>query len=172
MKLTRLQADACQALQEELTASSGSLASGDDVTSQLDDVDWQSYLENCTDLSEDSDDEMFEGEDVNLQEEEHMSFNNGLQEVSWDFIAETPVQARILDLLIALYTHLPIGSDDKFFSPILRFLVLLSRKKTGQWALPRRITQFFAVLLFCGREVMMALMHREVLADRKIRYSQ
>lgn len=88
-----------------------------------------------------------------------------------DFL-ENAVQRCILDLLISLFTHLPAGADDKFYSPILRFLVLFSIKKHGQWLSGRRITQLFASLLFCGREIMMALMHREVIQSSSLRYSE
>ena len=87
-----------------------------------------------------------------------------------DFV-EGPVQRCVLDLLVSLFTHLPSGADDKFYSPIFRFLILYSLKKNGEWLAGRRITQLFAVLLFCGREVMMALMHGEVLERSDLRYS-
>jgi hypothetical protein len=172
MKLTDVQANACQALQDELLASSSAHQGDNSGGAQPDDEAWQSYLEDCIDPSDDLDDEIFENGDMRVPEEEQSLPNSRLQAMSWGPVAETPIQARILELLIALYTHLPTGGDDKFFSPVLRFLVLFSRKKTGQWSLPRQMTQFFATLLFCGREVMMALMQREVLADPDIRYSQ
>jgi uncharacterized protein YneR len=87
-----------------------------------------------------------------------------------DFI-EGPVQRCVIDLLISLFTHLPSGADDKFYSPISRFLILYSLKKNGEWLAGRRIMQVFAALLFCGREVMMALMQGEVLRRSDLRYS-
>jgi hypothetical protein len=86
-------------------------------------------------------------------------------------IVENSTQRYILDLLVALFTHLPSGMDDKFYSPIHRFLVLSSLKGNGQWLPGRRITQIFAALLFCGREVMMALMHEEIMRSPGLRYS-
>jgi hypothetical protein len=87
-------------------------------------------------------------------------------------IVENPTQRYILELLVALFTHLPSGTDVKFYSPINRFLVLSSLKGNGQWLPGRRITQTFAALLFCGREVMMALMHKEITRSPGLRYSQ
>lgn len=87
-------------------------------------------------------------------------------------IPENSAQRCILDLLVSLFTHLPSGTDDKFYSPIIRFLVLFSFKKNGQWLPGRRISQVFAALLFCGREVMMALMHDEVNQTQSLRYSE
>jgi hypothetical protein len=87
-------------------------------------------------------------------------------------ITENVLQAHILDLLISLYTQLPTGKDDKFFSPIVRFAVLASLQSSGAWLPPRRITQLLAILLFCGREVMMALMHQRLMEDPTIRYSR
>lgn len=87
-------------------------------------------------------------------------------------IVENSTQRYILDLLVALFTHLPSGEDDKFYSPIHRFLVLSSLKGNGQWLPGRRITQTFAALLFGGREVMMALMHQEVMRSPSLRYSE
>ena len=134
------------------------------------DEDWQGCLEEYVDLSEDSDDELFEDADNN--EGKPPLSTQDSSSVSWNFAADTPLQARILELLSTLDTHLPLGAEDKFYSPVLRLLVLLSRKKSDQWALPRRITQFIAILLFCGQLTMMALMHRTVLADSQLRYSR
>jgi hypothetical protein len=68
--------------------------------------------------------------------------------------------------------HLPSGKDDKFFFPVIWFLVLFCFRKSSQWLPPWCITHVFAVLLFCGREVMMALMHHKLLKDPNMRYSQ
>src|SRR5262249_41926844 len=87
-------------------------------------------------------------------------------------ITDSATQAALLDLLVSLYTQLPIGGDDKFSSPVIRFTVLASLRQTGQWLSPRRITHLLAVLLFCGREVLMALMHQRLLDDPTIRYSK
>jgi hypothetical protein len=86
-------------------------------------------------------------------------------------LVQNSVQQCILDLLISLFTQLPSGSDNKFYSPIHRFLVLFSLKANGQWLAGRRITQLFAALLFCGRQVIMALMHNHVV-ESDLRYSE
>jgi hypothetical protein len=167
MQLSDNQAEACQALLDELRDDSTHQPTDRRWLASSIDEDWQDYLESCTELSETSDEEMFEDSG-----DDEVPSRQGLSLVSWDFVASTPLQIRILELLIALYTHLPIGGDNKFYTPILRFVTLLSRKKNGQWVSPRRITQFLAILLFCGRLVMMALMHRAVLVDPEIRYSR
>lgn len=111
---------------------------------------------------DDFDDE--EHEDLEEMEEGSTEVRQGL--------VENGMQHCLLELLISLFTHLPSGSDDKFYSPIYRFLILFSLKKNGQWLAGRRITQLFAALLFCGREVMMALMHRELMQRSDSRYSE
>lgn len=116
----------------------------DDNDNELEDLD-----EECEDLQEN------EGECMEVQDP-----------------VENPVQRCLLDLLISLFTHLPSGPDDKFYSPIYRFLVLFSLKKNGEWLAGRRITQLFSALLFCGRQVMMALMHHEVIQRSHLRYSE
>ena len=169
MQLTEDQTKSCQALWDELHGHSDhrQISTGANLSV---DEDWQDCFENYVDLSEDSDDEIFGDADSN-EEEPRLSIQDP-SSVSWGFAADTPLQARILELLITLYVHLPLGAEDKLYSPVLRFLVLSSRKKSGQWALPHRITQFIAILLFCGRLTMMALMHRAVLADSQLRYSR
>ncbi len=87
-------------------------------------------------------------------------------------LVENPVQRCVLELLISLFTHLPSGADGKFYTPVYRFLVLFSLKKSGQWLAGRRITQLFAAVLFCGRQVIMALMHQLVIESSVLRYSE
>ena len=48
-------------------------------------------------------------------------------------IVQNSMQCYILNLLVALFTHLPSSMDDKFYSPIHRFLVFSSLKGNGQW---------------------------------------
>ena len=165
MQLNENQTTACQALWDELRRNSSHAV---DVASSPDE-DWLDYLESCADMSDASDDQMFE--DVGSDEEPPPSIG-GPSQVSWAFAADTPLQVRILDLLMALYMQLPVGGDNKFYSPILRFVILFSRKGNGQWVSPRRITHFIAILLFCGRLVMMALMHHATLANPQMRYSR
>ena len=155
MKLTKLQEDACRSL-EGVVKGSQTIDSEADIWSLLeDDIDAAAEID-------DSDDETWE----DVAEEEPESTEVG------SVIAKDSVQRHILELLVSLFTHLPSGTDDKFYSPIIRFLVLFSLKKNGQWLPGRRITQVFAALLFCGREIMMALMHDQVNRTPSLRYSE
>ena len=168
MELTSAQHDACASLDHVLRSPRGPVV--DDETSwSLGERDLLSCLELGDDEGQDSDDEVDEDAESFPAEDSHPP---GSRETSYDDVVENDTQASILKVLISLYTQLPAGKDDKFFSPILRFAVLFSLRKTGQWLPPRGITQVLAVLLFCGREVMMALMHRQLLKDSTIRYSQ
>lgn len=115
---------------------------------------------------ENLDDEEYE----DLEESEQQSMD--LEGQPAGDLFENPVQRCVLDLLASLFSHLPSGTDDKFYSPIIRFLVLFSLKKNGQWRSGRRITQLFAALLFCGQEVIMALMHNKVIHTPNLRYSE
>lgn len=158
MGLTPAQEQACKALENALLGKQRAHTRGD-VRLPVD-YDFSSALDD--DEPEDLDDEEYE--DLEENEQESMEGQSDL--------LENPVQRCILDLLISLFTHLPAGTDGKFYSPIFRFLVLFSIKKNGQWLSGRRITQLFAALLFCGREVIMALMHREVIQSSSLRYSE
>jgi hypothetical protein len=155
MQLTPGQKEACERLKDILVELPANAVQGGIGP----DDDW--FDENDLEDSEDSEDE---DESCELEEGEVTETQSNL--------VENSVQRCVLDLLISLFTHLPSGSDDKFYSPIHRFLVLFSLKTKGQWLAGRRITQLFAALLFCGREVMMALMHRQVTESSDLRYSE
>lgn len=159
MELTPLQKKACQSLQDALAAQQRADEPEDALWSLTEGDTFASFKDNGL---EDLDEE--EHEDLDENEPECMEHQSDL--------TENHVQRCILDLLVSLFTHLPLGSDDKFYSPILRFVVLSSLGKNGQWLAGRRITQLFAALLFCGREVMMALMHNEVVRSSSLRYSE
>ena len=157
MELTPGQKEACKRLKDilvELPASGVQEVIGPD--------------DDLFDDNESEDLEDLEGEDESLELEDNKSTET---QSSPSNIAENSVQRCILDLLISLFTHLPSGSDGKFYSPIHRFLVLFSLKANGQWLAGRRITQLFAALLFCGRQVIMALMHHHVI-ESDLRYSE
>ena len=158
MTLTPAQQQACQALNDVLGRHRAAEVE-DDMWSFIDGDMRIEFDDDEVDL----DDEEFDDGDVDVH-------NQGSVVSSLDFV-DGPVQRCLLDLLISLFTHLPSGSDDKFYSPIVRFLIIYSLKRNGEWLAGRRITQLFAALLFCGREVMMALMHSEVLRRTDLRYS-
>lgn len=87
-------------------------------------------------------------------------------------ITSNAVQEHILALLCSLYAHLPSPDDGLFCSPLIRFIILKSLKADGQWLPPRVITHIIAILLFCGRQVMMAMMRGEMSKDSGIRFSR
>lgn len=121
-----------------------------------DELDAPDYFE---DDSEDEDDPI---EDSNMEREV-------IRRVP---VSQNSGEERVLELLVALYTHLPSGDDTTFYSPLLRFIVLSSRQRTGEWLPARRITEFFTVLLFCGRQIMFALMQRQVIDGEGVRYTE
>jgi len=155
MELTPSQDKASQSLKEALAVPpsgfEGDACVFQDMDIELDDNEL-----------EDLDDEDYERLDEDMQESE---------EALPDFI-HNPLQSCILRLLVELFSHLPTGAEDKFYSPVIRFLVLYSFKRNGQWLSGRRITQLFSALLFCGRQVMMALLHAEVAKRPGLRYSE
>lgn len=159
MSLTLAQEQACKALENALFGGQPAQTRAD-VHLPVD-YDFSAALDD--DEPDDLDDEEYE----DLEENEQESIEGHPD------LLENPVQRCILDLLVSLFTHLPVGTDGKFYNPIFRFLVLFSIKKNGQWISGRRITQLFAALLFCGREVIMTLMHREVMeSSTSLRYSE
>ena len=159
MKITSLQKEACRQLQNVLTnhqaskfKDSADLVLDRDACAEFDDNEMD-------DLADEEESEDLEESEQEIMEKLPPLVNN-------------PLQQAILGLLISLFAHLPSGADDKFYSPISRFLVLYSLKKDGQWLAGRRITQLFSALLFCGREVMMALLHDAINQLPNIRYSE
>jgi hypothetical protein len=158
MELTPVQNQACQSLKDIL---SGQKIDATEDTEWLLDGGDASVILNDDEL-EDLDDEEYEDlvviEDEFTEEQSSSSAN--------------AVERCILDLLVSLFAHLPSGQDDKFYSPIYRFVILFSLNKNGKWLAGRRITQVFAALLFCGREVMMALMNNEIVQRPSLRYSE
>jgi len=155
MELTPLQVKACQSLKEALA---GPPSGFEDDTCVFLEAD----VELDDNELEDLDDEEYEKLDEDVQESE---------EALPDFI-HNPLQRCILSLLVELFSHLPTGMKDKFCSPVIRFLVLYSFKQNRQWLSGRRITQLFSALLFCGRQVMMTLLHAEVAKRPSLRYSE
>ena len=150
MELTPGQKEACKRLKDILVE----LPAGgvQEVIGPVDDLFNDNELENL-------EDEEDEEESLELEEGKSETRSNPSN------LVQNSVQQCILDLLTSLFTHLPSGSHNKFYSPIHRFLVLFSLKVNGQWLSGRRITQLFAALLFFGRQVIMALMHGHVIKN-------
>jgi hypothetical protein len=158
MKLTTPQEEACRLLDGVVSRA----CAGDS------EEDLWSLLESDAHAESDGNAENFDDEECEdlLEEGGEESAETRL------CIVQNSTQRYILDLLVALFTHLPSGTDDKFYTPISRFPVLFSLKGNGQWLPGRRITQVFAAMLFCGREVIMALMFNEITRSPGLRYSQ
>jgi hypothetical protein len=158
MKLTPEQEKACQDLKDALMGLPENAAS--------DDIEFEDGFEDGFEDNEPEDlDEDEEGDDEGLELEPE-------ENQARESLVKNAVQRCVLDLLISLFTHLPSGLDDKFYTPIYRFLVLFSLRKDGQWHAGRRITQLFAALLFCGRQVIMALMDQQLTESPHLRYSE
>jgi hypothetical protein len=157
MKLTASQEEACRRLKDCLTDHQNEFK--DDTHSF---IDRDAITEFDDDEIDDPDDEEYESLEESMAE---------CMDTLPDLVT-TALQHCILNLLVALFTHLPSGRDDKFYSPIYRFLILYSLKKDGQWLAGRRITQLFSALLFCGREVMMAFLHNDVSQSPGLRFSE
>lgn len=154
MKLTPLQDTACQSLKETLARQ----PSGFEDVCVFQDTDGELDNNELDDL----DDEEYEKLEEDIQESEEMLP---------DFIHNS-LQRCILNLLVELFSHLPADTDDKFYSPVIQFLVLYSFKQNRQWLSGRQIMQLFSALLFCGQQVMMALLHAEVTKRPSLRYSE
>lgn len=156
MKLTSAQEEACKQLKNFLLGKHGVEAGESEeaeslVDDDLDHIDDENEEDHgCEDLDENG------GEILDVPPE----------------LVQGPLERHILDVLVSLFTHLPSAHDDKFYSPIYCFLILFSLKANGEWLAGRRITQLFAALLFCGRQVMMALMCREIRQRQRGRYSE
>ena len=162
MQLTNEQAEACLSLDNSLQSRK-----------ELGNVDVAADLSFDDENSRGNEIDDHYGDDDDDDDEMMASTSNDLVPRYTEFVlAESPLQKCILKLLITLYTHLPNAADDKFYSPLIRFLVLSSLRKSGEWLLPRRITQICAALLFCGRQVMMTLMQDEIMRDRAKRYTE
>jgi hypothetical protein len=159
MELTPEQKQACQNLKDVLAEiPENDVEDGIEFDyDALDDIELE---------PEDFDDEDEGGDEGELELERGSGMERQLT------LIENPVQRCVLDLLVSLFTHLPSGTDGKFYTPIYRFLVLFSLKKSGQWLAGRRITQLFAAVLFCGRQVIMALMHQRIIESAGLRYSE
>jgi hypothetical protein len=167
MGLTPAQQRACKSL-DAILRTVGRKDNESDILAC--EQEWYSRLEVADERALRDDDEEYEDDDG-----EYCLGDESTDECAppeWQQIADNPTEVGILELLVSLYTQLPTGEDDKFFSPIIRFAVLSSLRQTGQWLPPRRITHLLAVLLFCGREVLMAIMHQCLLDDPTIRYSK
>ncbi|KAF9487665.1 hypothetical protein BDN71DRAFT_602419 [Pleurotus eryngii] len=152
MPMTPAQKEACQDLRELLdTARRAHTESRSEGSIFGDDIDLTTLLELETD--EDEPDGMLKDDMLGVDEGTFC-----VPELIQP-IAITPVQKGILGLLRTLYTQIPReASDGNLFSPLLRFIVLKSLGSDRQWLQARQVTQIIAVFLFCGRQVMMAIM--------------
>jgi hypothetical protein len=145
MKLTEHQAEACQALLKALSVTDNH------ESNWMEDVDVKFFDHDQDDFQSE---ELFDNPDDEVNDNACSLFSDDtpflLTPNPAGELAENTIQKCLLELLLSLFTHLPTGREDKFWSPILRFIVLYSIKKDGRWLDARQITQVFAALLFCG----------------------
>lgn len=81
------------------------------------------------------------------------------------------VQPKLQRLLFELFSQLPTDEvQGRFFSPILRYLVLLSFDEHMSWLASGIITHFIAALLFSGRLVMFREMRRGLEHNSRMDY--
>ena len=78
---------------------------------------------------------------------------------------------HILDFLSSIFTQLPVVDEGKFYSPIVRFLILEAYQCRGQWLPPRHITEIISVLTFIGRQVMFYQVLKAMSHEQESRFS-
>lgn len=155
MSLTVEQADACKLISDHFKQQPKLCCNVEPQEADLEPAD------NFEDYEDDEDDSLG---DNKLEQEVPLVLSGAS-------VTQETAEQLLLNLLIALYTHLPSKDDSSLSSPLLRFIILSSYRRTGEWLQPRRITQFFSIILFCGRQVMYAIMQRCVVEGGGIRYS-
>ncbi|KAJ7445561.1 hypothetical protein B0H11DRAFT_2249451 [Mycena galericulata] len=95
--------------------------------------------------------EMDDDEDIELFDLDEPPSENDPQATSDDLLSSALDQA-IQRVVLALFRHEQTGqTHEKFFSPVLLFLVLSSIKSDGALILANSITQRIAHLTYCGR---------------------
>jgi hypothetical protein len=73
------------------------------------------------------------------------------------------IQTSLRNLLFALFSQLPgPEASGRFFSPFLRYIVLVSLQVNSKWEVANKITQFIAALLFAGRLTLYSETHLAV----------
>jgi hypothetical protein len=136
---------------------------GDDAESIQDQQDQEE-----DEQDEEDEDEEDENKDENRDENEDEE-DDGNHTLLLDRLSE--VQRAMAELLFALFSQLPSGQPDKWFSPVLRFVPYLSRHHDGTYYPPGQITQIIAALTFIGRITMFWVMHREVCQNVGVLYT-
>ena len=82
--------------------------------------------------------------------------------------SDSTIQALVHSLAFHLFSHSATQwSDDKYFSPVNRALVLLSRREEGSWHPAGVITQIIAALVYCIRSTMLYQIHLQARSQRK-----
>ena len=98
-------------------------------------------------MDDDDDEDLIEVEEASTHGEIPAAALTSLDEYSM-------TDRRLLEFLSHIFTHLPATNNDKFYSPIIHFLILESYQRNGDWLPSRRITEVISALTFCGRQVM------------------
>lgn len=81
------------------------------------------------------------------------------------------VQRQLHETLGAFYTHLPEGSDGKWYNALLRFIPYSSLRPDGTYQAPGSITQIIAALTFTGRMYMFSVIHEAMVRNPGTRYA-
>lgn len=83
------------------------------------------------------------------------------------------IQPKLRQLLFELFTQLPgAEASGKFFSPLLRYVVISSIGPGGQWEPSGDITQRISPLLFAGRLTMYSEMDKGLQAGQHHGYHE
>ncbi|KAJ7082455.1 hypothetical protein B0H15DRAFT_952539 [Mycena belliarum] len=99
--------------------------------------------------------ELDEGDDLELFDEDDRPYDAPPDSMDED-LPSSPLHDAIQSVVLSLFRHEQTGpTTDKFFSPVLLYLVLSSIKPDGALALATSITQHIAHLTYCGRGAIM-----------------
>ena len=158
MTLTTAQSKECSKLVENLIST----------PTKVGDVDQEEPLEES--FVEDEDDEEEDSTEPGSAQEEIVNCKIPLAVLS-SFVGYSMMDKLVLEFLSALFTHLPTADDDKFYTPLVRFLILESYQRHGNWLPPRRITEVISVLTFVGRQVMFYEALKSMSPEQEYRYS-
>ena len=124
-------------------------------TTKVGEADGADPMEEAFIDDDDDEEDLVEVEEASTQSEIPVAALTSLDEYSM-------TDRRLLEFLSHIFTHLPATNDNKFYSPIICFLILESYQRNGDWLPSRRITEVISALTFCGRQVMFYLILKSI----------